>query len=355
MDRAIDRAIDRAADRGVIEAHELTKVFRVRADTRPGLWGAVRGLFAAETTEVRALDGVSFTVPAGERTAYLGVNGAGKSTTIKILAGVLTPGSGHCLVDGREPRADRDAHARAIGVVFGHRTQLWWDLPVAESFRILARLHDLPPALAEANRLLFDELLDLGEIANRPVRTLSLGQRMRAEVAAALFHAPRVLLLDEPTIGLDLLLKEAVHELVNRVVRERGTTVLLTSHDVADISAICERVVVVDAGRVVYTGYLHELLRRAPTRTVRLEHAGDVDPAAFAHHIGLEFGDQVTVTPAGRRRVTVLGPPELVTPQRVLAAVAGLVAVTDLVAPEPTLGEVLRALYVAPQLARGGR
>ncbi|TDC25223.1 ATP-binding cassette domain-containing protein [Streptomyces sp. 8K308] len=339
----------------MIEAHELTKVFRVRA-TRPGLWGAVRGLFAAETTEVRALDGVSFTVPAGERAAYLGVNGAGKSTTIKILAGVLTPGSGRCLVAGREPREDRYAHARAIGVVFGHRTQLWWDLPVADSFRILARLHDLPPAVAQDNLRLFDELLDLGEIADRPVRTLSLGQRMRAEVAAALFHDPAVLLLDEPTIGLDLLLKEAVHELVNRVAAERGTTVLLTSHDVADISAICERVVVVDAGRVVYTGRLHELLRQAPTRTVRLEYSADLGAESLAGLLELELGGPgVAVTPVGRRRVTVQGPPELVTPQRVLAAVSGLVAVTDLVAPEPTLGEVLRALYVAPELSRGRR
>ncbi|MDT0317649.1 ABC transporter ATP-binding protein [Streptomyces millisiae] len=341
---------------GMIEAQELTKVFRVRA-TRPGLWGAVRGLFTGETTEVRALDGVSFRVPAGERTAYLGVNGAGKSTTIKILAGVLTPGSGRCLVAGREPRQDRYAHARAIGVVFGHRTQLWWDLPVADSFRILARLHDLPPAVAQANLRLFDELLDLGELADRPVRTLSLGQRMRAEVAAALFHDPAVLLLDEPTIGLDLLLKEAVHELVNRVAAERGTTVLLTSHDVADISAICEHVVVVDAGRVVHTGRLHDLLRQAPTRTVRFEYAADADLDAepLARLLELELGGPAAVTVAGRRRVTVQGPPELVTPQRVLAAASALVAVTDLVAPEPTLGEVLRALYVAPELSRGRR
>ncbi|SDM18984.1 ABC transporter ATP-binding protein [Allokutzneria albata] len=338
----------------MIEAHELTKVFKVRK-MRPGLWGAVRGLVSADVEEVRALDGVSFSVPAGERTAYLGVNGAGKSTTIKSLAGVLTPTSGHCRVAGRDPRADRYAHARTIGVVFGHRTQLWWDLPVEESFRILARLHDMSKEDAALNRKLFDEVLDLGEIAHRPVRTLSLGQRMRAEVAAALFHNPRVLLLDEPTIGLDLLLKEAVHELVNRVVADRGTTVLLTSHDVADITAICERVVVVDSGRDVYTGDLDDLLRQAPTRTVRLDYSAEISPESLASHVQQDIG-AVQVEVAGRRRVKVEGPPDLATPQRVLDSVSGLVTVTDLVAPEPTLGEVLRALYVrTAEPARGAR
>jgi ABC-2 type transport system ATP-binding protein len=327
----------------MIEAHELTKVFRVRR-MQPGLWGAIRGLVAAPVEEIRALDGVSFTVAAGERTAYLGVNGAGKSTTIKTLAGVLTPTSGHCRVAGRAPRSDRVAHARTIGVVFGHRTQLWWDLPVAESFRILARLYDLPAPVVTANRKLFDEVLDLGEIAHRPVRTLSLGQRMRAEIAAALFHNPRVLLLDEPTIGLDLLLKDAVHELVRRVGTDRGTTVLLTSHDVADITAICRRVVVVDAGRVVYLGNLDDLLRQAPARTVRLDYSGEIDAEPLAEHVRRELG-AVDVTADGRRRITVQGPPELATPQRALAAVTGLVTVTDLVAPNPTLGEVLRTLY----------
>jgi ABC-2 type transport system ATP-binding protein len=328
----------------VIEVENLTKVYRVRR-TRPGLWGAVRGLWSGEPVQVTALDGLSFRVPVGSRTACLGRNGAGKSTAIKILAGVLSPTSGRCLVAGREPRQARRAHARTIGVVFGHRSQLWWDLPVEDSFRILARIYDLPKDRERANRALFDEVLELGEIADRPVRTLSLGQRMRAELAAALFHDPRLLLLDEPTIGLDLLLKDAVHELVNRVVAERGTTVLLTSHDVGDIVALCQQVVVIDEGRLVYGGELAGLRRSAPRRTVQLDYADDVDAAGLAPAVAGRFSPAVHCVPLARRRLEISGPAGEVTPARVLHAVDALLTVTDLVAPEPTLGEVLRALY----------
>jgi ABC-2 type transport system ATP-binding protein len=329
----------------MIEAEELTKVFRVRRRAAPGLWGAVRGLWPGATTEIRALDRLTFTAGEGSRTALLGRNGAGKSTTIKLLAGVLTATSGRCRVAGRDPRQDRRAHAHAIGVVFGQRSQLWWDLPVDESFRILARIYAIPPVLARANRALFDDVLDLGAIADQPVRTLSLGQRMRAEVAAALFHAPRVLLLDEPTIGLDLLLKDAVRELVNRVVAERATTVLLTSHDVGDISALCDRVVVLDEARPVYDAGLTDLLRSAPNRTVRLDWSGPPDAAALAVAVAAHLPPAARCVPVGRRRLEVVGPSEAVGPGAVLAAIGGQVTVTDLVAPEPTLAEVLKALY----------
>jgi ABC-2 type transport system ATP-binding protein len=257
---------------------------------------------------------VSFAVAAGASTAYLGVNGAGKSTTIKVLAGVLTRTSGSCVVAGRPPRANRYARAKTIGVVFGHRTQLWWDLPVEESFRILGRPHDLSPQRAEANR----RVLDLGAIAHRPVRTLSVGQRMRAELAAALFHDHRVLLLDEPTIGLDLLLKDAVHELVNRVVNEGATTVLLTSHDVADITTICQQVVVVHQGRVVYSGSLAGLLRRATTRTVLVDFLAETTAEDLAADVASTLGAEVEAI--GRHRLQVHGRPEVATPQRVLHA-----------------------------------
>jgi ABC-2 type transport system ATP-binding protein len=336
----------------MIETEELTKVFRVRHRPAPGLWGAVRGLVSGGTDEVAALEELTFGVAAGSRTALLGRNGAGKSTTVKLLAGVLAATSGRCRVDGRDPRRERRAHAHTIGVVFGQRSQLWWDLPVAESFRILARVYEIPPDLERANRALFDEVLDLGAIADQPVRTLSLGQRMRAELAAALFHGPRLLLLDEPTVGLDLLLKDAVHELVNRVVAERGTTLLLTSHDVGDIGALCDRALVLDRSRLVHDGGLPELLRSAPTRTVRVEWSGPVDAAGLAAAVAARLGPGATCTPAGRTRLEVVGPVEQVGPGPVLAALGGQVTVTDLVAPEPGLAEVLKALYARPAAGR---
>jgi ABC-2 type transport system ATP-binding protein len=327
----------------VILADGLTKVYKVRRQ-RPGVWGALSGLWTREAELVHALDDVSFKVPEGCCTAYLGANGAGKSTTIKILSGVLTPTSGRCTVGGRDPRQERRGVARETGIVFGHRSQLWWDLPVADSFRILARIYEIPEHRARANRALFDEVLSLGEIAERPVRTLSLGQRMRAELAAALFHDPRVLLLDEPTIGLDLLLKDAVHELVNRVVTERGTTVLLASHDIGDITALCANAVVLDSGALVYDGDLTTLLRSAPTRTVRIDHSGDVTAERLVSAVR-DLDPQIRCSAEGRRRLEIAGPASAVTPQRIIHALADLVTITDLVAPEPTLGEVLRTLY----------
>jgi ABC-2 type transport system ATP-binding protein len=327
----------------VIVADGLTKVYRVRS-LKPGVWGALSGLWSREVEEVHALDDVSFEVPTGSCTAYLGANGAGKSTTIKILSGVLTPTSGRCSVGGRDPRQERRTVARETGIVFGHRSQLWWDLPVADSFRILARIYEIPADREKANLALFDEVLSLGELAGRPVRTLSLGQRMRAEIAAALFHDPRLLLLDEPTIGLDLLLKDAVHELVNRVVTERGTTVLLASHDIGDITALCTNAVVLDRGGLVYDGDLTSLLRSAPTRTVRIDHSGDIPAERLVAAVEAVDG-RVRCTVQGRRRLEIVGPASAVTPQRILHALSDLVTITDLVAPEPTLGEVLRTLY----------
>lgn len=328
----------------MIVADGLTKVYKVRR-LRPGVWGALSGLWSREADTVRALDDVSFEVPAGSCTAYLGANGAGKSTSIKILSGVLSATSGRCALGGRDPRQDRRAVARETGIVFGHRSQLWWDLPVADSFRILARIYELPADREKANLALFEEVLSLGELAERPVRTLSLGQRMRAEIAAALFHDPRVLLLDEPTIGLDLLLKDAVHELVNRVVTERGTTVLLASHDIGDITALCSNAVVLDRGAVVYDGDLTSLLRSAPTRTVRVDHSGEIPNDRLLPAVQAVLDGRARCTAQGRRRLEITGPASAVTPQRVLDALADLVTVTDLVAPEPTLAEVLRTLY----------
>src|SRR5882672_3356191 len=217
---------------------DLTKCFRV-AERTPGLWGALRGVVQRKYREIRALDGVSFSIEAGELVGYIGPNGAGKSTTVKIMSGILVPDSGECRVRGRVPWVERAAHVAEIGVVFGQRTQLWWDLPVVESFELLRDVYRVD-AGAYARRL--EELVALLELAplfDVPVRQLSLGQRMRCDLAAALLHAPPILFLDEPTIGLDALSKIAVRNFVKRLNAERNVTVILTTHDMDDIEALC--------------------------------------------------------------------------------------------------------------------
>src|SRR5262245_5521255 len=227
-----------------IRVESLRKTFRV----------AEGGFFSRRFRTVEALAGISFSAERGERLGYIGPNGAGKSTTVKILAGILVPDSGRVEVDGRIPWRERVAHVAGIGVVFGQRTQLWWDLPVADSFSLLKAVYRIEPA---AFRRSHDELvqgLALGDLLKVPVRQLSLGQRMRCELAASLLHAPRILFLDEPTIGLDAVSKLAVREFIQRLNRERGVTVILTTHDLDDIEALASRVLVIAGGSIVLDG-----------------------------------------------------------------------------------------------------
>ena len=228
----------------------LSKRFRV-AVRDPGIAGALRGLVRRRTREILALDRVSFSLGRGELLGLIGPNGAGKSTTIKILSGILRPTSGRCEIDGIVPWLERVRHVARIGVVFGQRTQLWWDLPVIESFELLADIYRVPRSDFERAK---DELVDLLKIASlleTPVRQLSLGQRMRCEIAAALLHAPSILFLDEPTIGLDAVSKLALREFVKKLNRDRGVTVILTTHDMHDIEALARRVIIIGNGRLL--------------------------------------------------------------------------------------------------------
>jgi ABC-2 type transport system ATP-binding protein len=233
-------------------AEGLTKTFTARAGTGRPLRRARTGF--------TAVDGIDLRVAPGELVGYIGPNGAGKSTTIKMLTGILTPTSGRLRVAGHEPHRERIRLARRIGVVFGQRTTLWWDLPLRDSFTLLQRLYRIPPARFAANLSFYTEALDLGPFLDRPVRQLSLGQRMRGDIAAALLHDPAVVYLDEPTIGLDVVSKHAVREFLRELNRRTGTTILLTTHDTDDIELLCTRVVVIDHGRIGYDGPL-EVLR----------------------------------------------------------------------------------------------
>ena len=251
----------------MIEVQHLSKTFYVRR-RESGLKNAAAALFK-KREPVPALQDVSFSVADGEMVGYIGPNGAGKSTTIKVMTGVLTPDHGICRIDGRTPWKERKAHVARIGVVFGQRSQLWWDLPVNDSFDLIRDIYRVPEDRYRKNVRELSEMLSLGEILKTPARQLSLGQRMRCEIAASLLHDPKVLFLDEPTIGLDAASKLAVREFIRSLNRTRGTTILLTTHDMQDIEALTRRIILIGKGRILLDGPLEDLKETlSPVRTV---------------------------------------------------------------------------------------
>ena len=245
----------------MIEVNNLTKVFRkpIRGN---GLSGMVKTLFSRKYEEVRAVDGISFTIPDGEIVGYIGANGAGKSTTIKMMCGILTPTSGSIRIDGVEPYRKRRQVAQHIGVVFGQKTQLWWDIPLIESFKVLKEIYQISDADYEERMAFLGEVLDITRFLSQPVRTLSLGERMRADLAASMIHNPRILFLDEPTIGMDVLVKEKIRLAIHELNKVYGTTVVLTTHDMTDIEDLCSRIILLEKGSILYYGPLVNLKNR---------------------------------------------------------------------------------------------
>jgi ABC-2 type transport system ATP-binding protein len=242
----------------IIQTAQLRKVFR-SIKRRPGIAGAAAALFSREYEDKVAVDDVTMSLEAGELVGYLGPNGAGKSTTIKMLTGILVPTSGSIRVAGIVPHQHRQANAQNIGVVFGQRSQLYWDLPLRESFSLLRSIYDVPRDRFRQNLEHFSAILDLERFMDTPVRQLSLGERMRGDFAAAMLHDPKIVYLDEPTIGLDVVAKEAIREFITAVNRERGTTVILTTHDLADVERLTKRIILIDDGRVIFDGPLERL------------------------------------------------------------------------------------------------
>lgn len=242
----------------MIEMKGISKTYRIRK-REAGIGSAVKALFTRDYTEIHALKEMSFTIPDGQIVGYIGPNGAGKSTTIKILSGILRPDSGECTVNGMVPWEDRKKYVSKLGVVFGQRSQLWWDVPVIESFQLLRDIYRVERGEFQSNLRRLAEQLDLQPFLNAPVRLLSLGQRMRCEIAASLLHSPEILFLDEPTIGLDAVSKLKVREFIQSENRERKITVILTTHDMQDIDALCHRVLLIGKGQLLLDGSIEEI------------------------------------------------------------------------------------------------
>lgn len=239
----------------MIKVENLSKEFKI-SKKYPGFKGALRSFFSTEYTIKKAVDDISFEINDGEIVGYIGANGAGKSTTIKMMTGILTPSSGRIIVDGVVPYENREKNAKNIGVVFGQKTQLWWDLPVSETFPLLKDIYGVSDEEYEERMNYFKEILGLDEFFLSPVRTLSLGQRMRADLAAALIHNPKIIYLDEPTIGLDVVVKESVRKAIKNINEKYGTTIILTTHDLNDIEELCNRIITIDKGKKIYDGEL---------------------------------------------------------------------------------------------------
>lgn len=242
----------------MIKVENLSKSFKTNKKY-PGFKGAIKSFFSKEYTIKKAVDNISFEIKEGEIVGYIGANGAGKSTTIKMMTGIMLPSSGSVIVNGIIPYKNREKNAKDIGVVFGQRTQLWWDLPLSETFSLLKDIYEVSDKDYEERMKFLNETLELNDFLLSPVRTLSLGQRMRADLAAALIHNPKVIYLDEPTIGLDIVVKENVRKAIKKINETYGTTIILTTHDLNDIEELCKRIIIIDNGKKLYDGSLEEI------------------------------------------------------------------------------------------------
>lgn len=319
----------------MIELHGICKTFRV-ARRGAGLSRAFKAFVRRDHEVIKALDGVTFTIPDGQMVGYIGPNGAGKSTTIKVMCGVLTPDSGSCVIDGRTPWLERKKHVQYIGAVFGQRSQLWWDVPVGDSMELIRDIyrvdqHDFRMRLDELT-----DLLKLQDLLTSPARSLSLGQRMRCELAASLLHAPRILFLDEPTIGLDAVSKLAVRDFIRRLNRQHGTTVLLTTHDMQDIEALTQRILLIGKGRILLDGSLNDLKAHAGRgKTLIFTYTG----ASPVPCPGMAVKEHT------QGRLTVAIDPNTISVSDAIAHMAGQTEITDIEMTSVSAEEMVAGLY----------
>lgn len=320
----------------IITVSNLHKHFRLNLHRR-GLAGTLRGLFSREFRLVRAVDGISFDIAPGELVGYLGPNGAGKSTTLKMLTGLLVPTSGEVRANGRVPWRERQTYVARIGAVFGQRTTLWWDLPVIESLELLQHIYKTPRDRFRRNLDEFRALLELDPFLGMPVRSLSLGQRMRADICAALLHEPDLLFLDEPTIGLDVVAKERIRQFIRHINREHGVTVLLTTHDLSDVEKLCERVMIIDHGKLLYDGMLAALSERfGGKRELVVDFAEDYADVGVAGAAIVERDGTRAVYRFGR---------ETISASELIGALSATYRIRDLSVREPDIEDTIRRIY----------
>jgi ABC-2 type transport system ATP-binding protein len=338
--------MEEATSQPIIQVRNLDKDFKVFKHYR-GAWGALRNLFSREYSIIHAVKDLTFEIQAGEMVGYLGPNGAGKSTTIKMLSGLLVPSGGEILVAGRVPWKQRQEHVARIGTVFGQRTTLWWDLPVIESFHLLKHIYKVPDQQFEENLAEFRRILDLDPFLDIPVRSLSLGQRMRADLCAALLHEPPVVFLDEPTIGLDVVAKESIRKFIHLINAERSTTILLTTHDISDIARLCKRVIIIDRGHLIYDGSLETLQERfGDHRQLVVDFAEDVDNPVL---------ERTQLIHRDGRRVTYQFQRDEITASQLINLLASEYRIRDLSVQEPEIENTIRRIYEEDLLYPGGK
>lgn len=320
----------------IISVNNLNKHFKIYKHHR-GITGPLRNLASREATTIKAVNGINFEIETGELVGYLGPNGAGKSTTIKMLTGLLVPTSGEIKVNGRIPWKSRKEHVSEIGAVFGQRTTLWWDLPVIESLDLLQYIYKIPPEIFQNNLDEFREMLELDTFLNTPVRALSLGQRMRADICAALLHNPKLLFLDEPTIGLDVVAKERIRRFIQHINQQRSTTVLLTTHDLLDVEKLCKRVMIIDHGELVYDGKL-ELLRErfGGKRKLIVDFIEEYDQISIEGAIIAEREGS---------RITFHFTPQDITASELINQLSSRYRIRDLEVREPDIETTIRRIY----------
>lgn len=329
----------------MITVDKLRKEFK-KTVKDPGLKGSVKSLFKPKSEKVIAVRDISFEVGGGEILGFIGPNGAGKSTVIKMLTGILTPTSGSCTINGKNPTRNRKSYVKEIGVVFGQRTQLWWDLPLRETYGVLKEIYEVPEDSYKKRMAFLNEVLELDDFISSPVRTLSLGQRMRADIAASLLHSPKVLFLDEPTIGLDVVVKDNIRKAIEYINRQEKTTVILTTHDLADIEQLSKRIVMIDKGTKVFDGTIADLKSKyGQIREMYFETgtANAADVLGYSKHFNLG-GDDLSVEAEGNA-LKVRFNSSVVPVSDMLSYTLDKVNVSDISVKDADIEEIIRRLY----------
>lgn len=320
----------------LIEAHNLTKEFDV-IQKKSGIKGAFKNIFCANKEKIKAVNNVSFSIERGEIVGYIGPNGAGKSTTIKMMCGILTPTSGYVTINGLSPTTERKRVVRNLGVVFGQRTQLYWDLRLGESFELLRRIYQVPKEKYNITLSNLDRILDINGIINTPVRQLSLGQRMRGELAAAMLHSPDIIFLDEPTIGLDVDVKYSIRSFIKEINKRYKTTFIITTHDLSDIQALCERVIIINRGQIVLDSPLEDIIRNTSLSRILV-----VDFYTNIPSINVKNAEIIKVE---NQRIYIKFERSKIAVAELIADISSKYAIQDLTLKEVEIDDIIRQIY----------